>query len=578
MNFFPNTSPQDSVLKKTDLSLNEPYFSFAEFSGLTQENIRAVVEIQDILYSKINSITELHYSYIMNNKALKKIVEDHSTLDKLKKTFVDYLKSLFSGKIDESYCVNRHTIGVVHYRIKLYPEWYIGSQGRILETLIPTLIERIRNRKKLSHAIVSLNKIIHFDSQIILKSYTEMFNYSMNETLCSAVEQTSDSRNIETVINTKEKIQDTVISLEKIRSSMDFSRMDWKKSEKEFVFLLQESDGSLLEMKNTRDKISESLSSIEKISSSYRELIKKWSGLNKEIENIKGVVSIIDDIAERTNLLSLNASIEAARAGKNGAGFAIVSTEINKLSFQTAESAQNISRLVKTLVNEMKNMDSESRITGGLLEEKVGYALKAADSLEQMKNSINQNAAALAQFKGTYTTVMNQFNELNDELLGLLDVQKTITNDTENNARMLFKSTYEINEIRKKNLERISSPNILLMIRTVKTEHLLWKWWLISYLFGIYNMPEEQVVDHTQCRLGKWYYSVMDSKIKDLSSFKEMENPHVELHKLAKSIFQQIKNNDLINAKIGINNLEKISFKIVGFLNNMEKELMNKGM
>ena len=354
--------------------------------------------------------------------------------------------------------------------------------------------------------------------------------------------------------------------------------MDWKTSEKEFVFLLQESDGSLLEMKNTRDKISESLSSIEKISSSYRELIKKWSGLNKEIENIKGVVSIIDDIAERTNLLSLNASIEAARAGKNGAGFAIVSTEINKLSFQTAESAQNISRLVKTLVNEMKNMDFESRITGGLLEEKVGYALKAADSLEQMKNSINQNAAALAQFKGTYTTVMNQFNELNDELLGLLDVQKTITNDTENNARMLFKSTYEINEIRKKNLERISSPNILLMIRTVKTEHLLWKWWLISYLFGIYNMPEEQVVDHTQCRLGKRYYSVMDSKIKDLSSFKEMENPHVELHKLAKSIFQQIKNNDLINAKIGINNLEKISFKIVGFLNNMEKELMNKGM
>jgi methyl-accepting chemotaxis protein len=163
--------------------------------------------------------------------------------------------------------------------------------------------------------------------------------------------------------------------------------------------------------------------------------------------------------------------------------------------------------------------------------------------------------------------------ELNKRIL-----QKTITNDTENNARMLFKSTYEINEIRKKNLERISSPNILLMIRTVKTEHLLWKWWLISYLFGIYNMPEEQVVDHTQCRLGKRYYSVMDSKIKDLSSFKEMENPHVELHKLAKSIFQQIKNNDLINAKIGINNLEKISFKIVGFLNNMEKELMNKGM
>lgn len=578
MNFFRLHSYEKSVFQKTDLQLKDPYISFAEFSGLTQENLKAVCDLQEILNSNIEYITELHYEYILKSKSLKKIIEEHSTLEKLRKTFREYLKSLFSGIIDEEYCRKRQIIGAVHYNIKLYPEWYIGAQGRILDALIPVLTERIGDRRKLSFALVSLNKLIHFDSQIILKSYTEMFTYSMNETLCSAVERTSDSKNIEMVINTKEKIQKTVDSLEKIKSNMDVSRTDWKRSEKEFTVLLQESDKSLLEMKITRDKISESLSSIEKISSSYRELVKNWSGLNREIDNIRGVVSIIEDIAERTNLLSLNASIEAARAGKNGAGFAIVSSEVNKLSVQTAESAQNITRLVKTLVSEMKNMDAESRKMGDGLEEKVGNALKAADSLEQMKNSINQSAAALSQFQGTYTSVINEFNQLNNELLNLLEIQKIITNDTENNARILFKSTYEINEIRKKNLEQISSPTLLLMIRTVKTEHLLWKWWLISYLFGLYNMPEEQVLDHTQCRLGKWYYSVQDSTIKDLSYFKEMEKPHEELHRLAKSIFQQIKNNDLIRAKSGIYELENISFKIVGYLDSLEKEIMKKGL
>lgn len=578
MNFFRTSSAETAVFQKSDLHLNEPYFSFAEFSGLTLENLNAVSEIREMLNSKIESVTDLHYEYILNSKALKKIIEDHSTLEKLKKTFREYLKSLFSGKIDDDYCRKRQIIGTVHYNIKLYPEWYIGAQGRILDVLIPMLTERIRDRKKLSFALVSLNKLIHFDSQIILKSYSEMFTYSMNETLCSAVERTSDSKNIEAAVNTKEKIQNTVDTLEKIKSNMDLSRNDWKKSEKEFTYLLQESDRSLLEMKNTRDRISESLSSIEKISSSYRELVKNWSGLNREIENIKGVVSIIEDIAERTNLLSLNASIEAARAGKNGAGFAIVSSEVNKLSVQTAESAQNITRLVKTLVSEMKNMDAESRKMGEVLEEKVSSALQAADSLEQMKNSINQSAAALSQFQGTYTSVLNEFNQLNEELLDLLEIQKIITNDTENNARMLFKSTYEINEIRKKNLEQIASPTLLLMIRTVKTEHMLWKWWLISYLFGLYHLPEEQVLDHTQCRLGKWYYSVQNPAIKDLSYFRDMEEPHAELHRLAKSIFQQIKNNDVIRARSEINELENVSFKIIGFLDSLEKEVIRKGL
>nr|HNI25601.1 CZB domain-containing protein [Leptospiraceae bacterium] len=85
-------------------------------------------------------------------------------------------------------------------------------------------------------------------------------------------------------------------------------------------------------------------------------------------------------------------------------------------------------------------------------------------------------------------------------------------------------------------------------------------------------------LDHTQCRLGKWYYSVQNPAIKDLSCFRDMEEPHSELHRLAKSIFQQIKNNDVIRARSEINELENVSFKIIGFLDSLEKEVIRKGL
>ena len=85
---------------------------------------------------------------------------------------------------------------------------------------------------------------------------------------------------------------------------------------------------------------------MEDIKNSNNELVSSINDVGKASEEITKIVGLIAEIAEETNLLSLNASIEAARAGETGKGFAVVATEIGKLAQNSAQSAENISRLI----------------------------------------------------------------------------------------------------------------------------------------------------------------------------------------------------------------------------------------
>ncbi|RDU58553.1 methyl-accepting chemotaxis protein [Helicobacter sp. MIT 99-5507] len=132
--------------------------------------------------------------------------------------------------------------------------------------------------------------------------------------------------------------------------------------------------------------LQQSAAAVEQISQSMENVSNKTSNATRQAEEIKGIVGVIKDIADQTNLLALNAAIEAARAGEHGRGFAVVADEVRKLAERTGKSLCEIEANVNVLVQSVSEM-SES-----IKEQSLGIS-QINESIVQLENVTNENVS-----------------------------------------------------------------------------------------------------------------------------------------------------------------------------------------
>ncbi len=151
---------------------------------------------------------------------------------------------------------------------------------------------------------------------------------------------------------------------------------------------------TVIKMRDIAEVVRQSAENIEKLGESSKE--------------IGEIISVIDDIADQTNLLALNAAIEAARAGEQGRGFAVVADEVRKLAERTGEATKQIAGMIKGIQNEtleavsaMKRGNEE--VNSGIdLADQAGKSLKQIlESTEEVTDMISQIAAASEQQSST---------------------------------------------------------------------------------------------------------------------------------------------------------------------------------
>jgi methyl-accepting chemotaxis protein len=154
--------------------------------------------------------------------------------------------------------------------------------------------------------------------------------------------------------------------------------------------------------------VTQSIAVIENVVNTVNNSAMIVSQLNESIQKIGQITTEIKEIAEQTNLLALNAAIEAARAGEQGRGFAVVADEVRKLAERTSNSTSEISNVVDTIRSEtglavtaMSNIKAEvingaslSQITGVALKEIVDAAAKAMELVDNIAQSTKEQASA----------------------------------------------------------------------------------------------------------------------------------------------------------------------------------------
>jgi len=225
------------------------------------------------------------------------------------------------------------------------------------------------------------------------------------------------------VEETTSLVNETTRDSQKIQLEMESSIQEAKVNKEELsgaVHYLDEANESIVHLNS---KIQQSVST-------EIELARRMEQLSNEAGEVKNVLTVISDIAEQTNLLALNAAIEAARAGEHGKGFAVVADEVRKLAERTQKSLAEINSTINVIVQSI----SESSETMNVNATNVGELANVSDNV-QVK--ISEMSKAMQKAIQMSEKTVNDYIQSGEKVNGIIQTITKINTLSSENARSI---------------------------------------------------------------------------------------------------------------------------------------------
>ena len=258
---------------------------------------------------------------------------------------------------------------------------------------------------------------------------------------------------------------------------------------------------------SNREAVLQIAQSLDALSGDTLQTSQNVQKLTERAAQIGSIVQLIKEIADQTNLLALNAAIEAARAGEQGRGFAVVADEVRKLAERTAKATSEISTIVVAIQGETDRTKTQME---GLAEKSQVFGRDVGGVMDNMKHLL----------------------ELSHKMEGT-----------------------------------ISAAALRSFVEVAKIDHILYKFEIYKVFMGISDRNADSFASHTACRLGKWYF---EGEGKDcfskLDGYAAVANPHHAFHQNGREAVTAFRGGEALRGIELVGKLEADSMEVLAAL------------
>ena len=305
---------------------------------LTETDLKYLSAFQPYVEKNINDIVDSFYAVLGMDSSLVKIINEHSSVERLKVTLKKHIYEMFSGIIDEQFIQKRKRIAHVHVYIGLPTQSYLAAFQNLNISFMQYVQDYIPHTQDQFSILAAISKMLNLEQQLVLEAFEAHI---------------ADQR--QTIEERKEAVSCSIIeaseSLAAISEQTNASYQQLSLKTEEAVLYAERANEISCETAQQASAGKELMQSqsdnMTTITSSVKEITHDINRLTEMTKQMEGVMSIVTNVANQTNLLALNASIEAARAGEAGKGFAVVANEVRKLAEQTKSSTDTVDELLK---------------------------------------------------------------------------------------------------------------------------------------------------------------------------------------------------------------------------------------